>query len=309
VLNKPPDRPQQEPPVDAPPTPPPDADTAEGAIHPESARLTAEEKRARGAELLKAAPETSNRQIGDRVGVTHKVISKMRAEMEALGQIARLTTRIGRDGKKRTVGPARMPAAGAGDTKLNADPVESEWREPNSDGAAESQAVAGDGAVGPEATSAASKSVQAPKVKRREPEATAKESNAQQIQPVTAEDISNQQTIEQLALKILAATIGKKAKGVMSGLVLDDDDEESDEVWFDDHHKREKKFLAEAITDGLQKYPDINAINDLPLDSDPAIAGAAEQLKNRLLNFPIGATEFEARFSRAQLERIGQTRS
>ena len=45
--------------------------------------------------------------------------------------------------------------------------------------------------------------------------------------------------------------------------LLDDDDEEGDdEGWLDDHHKREKKLLDEAIADGLDKYPDINAINN-----------------------------------------------
>ena len=44
--------------------------------------------------------------------------------------------------------------------------------------------------------------------------------------------------------------------------LLDDDDEEGDESWLDDHHKREKKLLDEAIADGLDKYPDFNAINN-----------------------------------------------
>jgi hypothetical protein len=45
--------------------------------------------------------------------------------------------------------------------------------------------------------------------------------------------------------------------------LLDDDDEEGDdEGWLDDHHKREKKLLDEAIADRLDKYPDINAINN-----------------------------------------------
>ena len=48
--------------------------------------------------------------------------------------------------------------------------------------------------------------------------------------------------------------------------LLDDDDEEGDdEGWLDDHQKREKKILDEAILDGLDKYADINAINNLPL--------------------------------------------
>ena len=104
----------------------------------------------------------------------------------------------------------------------------------------------------------------------------------------TAEEIADEQTAEQLALRIWAAMVGEKALSGMSALMdellqshlVDDDDEEGDdEGWLDDHQKREKKFLDEAIVDGLDKYADINAINSLPLSSDPDIARDAEQLK------------------------------
>ena len=62
------------------------------------------------------------------------------------------------------------------------------------------------------------------------------------------------------------AMVGEKALSGMSALMdellqshlVDDDDEEGDdEGWLDDHQKREKKFLDEAIVDGLDKYADI----------------------------------------------------
>jgi hypothetical protein len=89
-----------------------------------------------------------------------------------------------------------------------------------------------------------------------------------------------------------------------SHLLDDDDDEAADEGWLDDHHKREKKLLDEAIADGLDKYPDINSINNLPPSSDPDIARDAKQLKGVLTKCAIGATEFKAKFSRAQIQRM-----
>ena len=136
--------------------------------------------------------------------------------------------------------------------------------------------------------------------------------SSRQVRPRTAEDIANEQTAEQLALRIWGAMVAQKVLSGMSALMdeliqshlLDDDDEEADEGWLDDHHKREKKFLDEAILDGLDKYPDFNAINNLPPNSDPDIARDAEQLKDVLTKCAIGATEFKGKFSRAQLERM-----
>ena len=132
------------------------------------------------------------------------------------------------------------------------------------------------------------------------------------LRPRTAEDISNEQTAEQLVLRIWAAMVGHKVLGGMSALMdeliqshlLDDDDEEADEGWLDDHYEREKKVLDEAISDGLDKYPDFAAINSLPPNSDPDIARDAEQLKDALAKCAIGATEFKGKFPRAQLERM-----
>jgi hypothetical protein len=128
----------------------------------------------------------------------------------------------------------------------------------------------------------------------------------------TAEDIANEQTAEQLALRIWAAIVAQKVLNGMSALMdeliqshlLDDDDEEADEGWLDDHHKREKRFLDEAISDGLDRYPDFDAINNLPPSSDPDIARDTGQLKDVLSRCAIGATEFKGKFSRAQLERM-----
>ena len=130
------------------------------------------------------------------------------------------------------------------------------------------------------------------------------------MRPRTGEDIANEQTAEQLALRIWSAMVGQKALSCMSTLLdellqshlIDDDDEEGDdEGWLGDHQKRDKKLLDEAIVDGLDKYPDINTINNLPLSPDPDIARDAEQLKSVLAKCAIGATEFKAKFPRAQL--------
>jgi uncharacterized protein (DUF927 family) len=141
---------------------------------------------------------------------------------------------------------------------------------------------------------------------------TQKHAASQQLAPRTVEDIANEQTAEQLALRIWAAMVGEKVLKDMSALMdellqshlLDDDDEEADEGWLDDQHKREKKLLVEAIAGGLDKYPNIDAINNLPANSDPDIAQAAKQLKGVLKKCAVGATGFKERFSRPQLERM-----
>jgi hypothetical protein len=127
----------------------------------------------------------------------------------------------------------------------------------------------------------------------------------------TPGDIVNEQTIEVLALRIWTAMVGAKFIEDMSNLMdellqshlLDDDDEENDEGWLDDHHKRAKKLLDEAIADGLQKYPNINTIDNLPINSDPDIANDAERLKSILAQCAIGATKFKEKFTHESLER------
>ena len=136
--------------------------------------------------------------------------------------------------------------------------------------------------------------------------------SSRHLRPRTAEEIANEQTAEQLALRAWAAMVAQKVLSGMSTLMdelieshlLDDDDEEADEGWLDDHHKREKKILDEAITDGLDKFPDFAAINNLPPNSDSDIARDAGQLKDVLTKCAVGATEFKGKFSRAQLKRM-----
>jgi hypothetical protein len=106
--------------------------------------------------------------------------------------------------------------------------------------------------------------------------------SSRHLRPRTAEEIANEQTAEQLALRIWAAMVAQKVLSGMSALMdeliqshlLDDDDEEGDEGWLDDHHKREKNILDEAISDGLDKYLDFNAVNNLPPSSRRSTASA-----------------------------------
>jgi hypothetical protein len=135
---------------------------------------------------------------------------------------------------------------------------------------------------------------------------------SQQLRLRTPEEITNEQTAELLALRIWAAMVAQKVLSGMSVLMdeliqshlLDDDDEEADEGWLDDHHKREKKIFDEAISDALDQWPIFAAVNDLPPNSDPDIAGDAEQLRRVLTKCAVGATKFKEKFSRAQLERM-----
>src|SRR5262249_24714098 len=108
----------------------------------------------------------------------------------------------------------------------------------------------------------------------------AREPTKRHLQRRTAEDIANEQTVEQLALRIWATVAAKNALSAMSALIdeliqsylLDDDDEEADESGLDAHKKREKEIFDEAIADALDRHPDFNSINELPPNSDPHIA-------------------------------------
>src|SRR5262245_31584552 len=136
--------------------------------------------------------------------------------------------------------------------------------------------------------------------------------SSRHLQPRTDDDIANEQTVEQLALRIWAATVAQNALSAMSALIdeliqshlLDDDDEEADESGLDAHKKREKEIFDEAIADALDRHPDFNSVNELPPNSDPDIARDAEQLKDALAKCAIGATKFRERFPRAQLARM-----
>ena len=139
-----------------------------------------------------------------------------------------------------------------------------------------------------------------------------KRQRSQHLRSRTAEEIAYEQTAEQLALRAWAAMVAQKVLSGMSTLMdelieshlLDDDDEEADEGWLDDHHKREEKILDEAIADGLDKFPDFAAINNLPDNSNSDIAQDAGQLKDVLRKCAVDATKFKEKFSRAQLKRM-----
>src|SRR5215813_443036 len=88
------------------------------------------------------------------------------------------------------------------------------------------------------------------------------------LRPRTAEDIANEQTAEQLALRIWAMLAAKNALNAMATLIdeliqshmLDDDDEEADDG-LDNHKKREKEIFDEAIADALDRYPDFDSVS------------------------------------------------
>jgi ParB-like chromosome segregation protein Spo0J len=66
--------------------------------------LTAEQKRDLIAELIKAQPEKSNRQIAKATGVSHPHVAKVRGELEKTGDVETVTTSIDSKGREQ---PAR----------------------------------------------------------------------------------------------------------------------------------------------------------------------------------------------------------
>jgi hypothetical protein len=138
--------------------------------------------------------------------------------------------------------------------------------------------------------------------------------SSRHLRPRTTESIANEQIVEQIALRIWAATVAQNALSAMSTLIDeliqsyllddDDDDEEVDESGLDAHKKREKEIFDETIADALDRYPDFNSINELPPNSDPDIARNAKELKDVLAKCAIGATKFRERFPRALLARM-----
>jgi hypothetical protein len=65
-------------------------------------QLTVEQKRTYIANLLKAFPERSNNSIAGIAGVSDHTVASVRATLETTSQIAKLSSRIGADGKTRT---------------------------------------------------------------------------------------------------------------------------------------------------------------------------------------------------------------
>jgi hypothetical protein len=63
--------------------------------------LTAEQKRELITRLLKAQPEKSDRQIAETVKASPTTVGTARAEMEVTGELSKLDSRVGADGKSR----------------------------------------------------------------------------------------------------------------------------------------------------------------------------------------------------------------
>jgi len=63
--------------------------------------LSLDQRRTLLAELVKADPSKSNRQIAEQAKVSHHTVGAVRAELEATGQVAQLENTTGADGKKR----------------------------------------------------------------------------------------------------------------------------------------------------------------------------------------------------------------
>jgi hypothetical protein len=68
--------------------------------------LNAEQKREVIAKLLKTQPEKSDRQIAEMLGVDHKTVASVRAEMEGRGEIPRAEARTDSKGRKQ---PTKRP--------------------------------------------------------------------------------------------------------------------------------------------------------------------------------------------------------
>jgi len=69
--------------------------------------LTVDDKVKIAAELLKARPELSNRQVAEQVKLSHPTIGKVRADLEKAGTVETVTTIVGADGVAQ---PAHKPA-------------------------------------------------------------------------------------------------------------------------------------------------------------------------------------------------------
>jgi hypothetical protein len=74
--------------------------------------LTPEQKREIIAKVLKAKPQTSDRQIGEMLKTDHKTVASVRRKKEATGEISPVRKRTGADGKARkqpTTKPTYVP--------------------------------------------------------------------------------------------------------------------------------------------------------------------------------------------------------
>ena len=78
---------------------------------------TAEQRRDLIAELLKAMPEKSDRQIGKQIGADHKTVGAIRAKKEARGEIPHIKKRTDTRGRQQ---PAKRAAKGKADKPAEA---------------------------------------------------------------------------------------------------------------------------------------------------------------------------------------------
>jgi hypothetical protein len=69
--------------------------------------LNSEQKRDLIAELLKDAPDRSDRDTARVVGVDNKTVGSVRRKLEGAGEIPTVTETVGRDGRIRTIRPQR----------------------------------------------------------------------------------------------------------------------------------------------------------------------------------------------------------
>ena len=83
---------------------------ATGANRTHGLRRTNEDKRRAVEMALKAKPDASDRMIADHVGVDHKTVTSVRAEMASTGEFPQLTERVGKDGRTRSL-PKPQPKA------------------------------------------------------------------------------------------------------------------------------------------------------------------------------------------------------
>jgi hypothetical protein len=81
--------------------------------HSARRHLTTEQKRSLIGKLLAARPDWSNREIAALAQVSHPTVATVRRAAEAAGTIAKVEATIGRDGRTRTVAPARKVHRGA----------------------------------------------------------------------------------------------------------------------------------------------------------------------------------------------------
>jgi hypothetical protein len=82
-------------------------------------QLTVAQRRIYITSLLKAFPERSNNSIAGIAGVSDHTVASVRATLETTSQIAKLPSRIGADGKTRTMSSVRRPASAGNAPSIN----------------------------------------------------------------------------------------------------------------------------------------------------------------------------------------------